>query len=467
MHVYTSPPDDATPPVGIVPPPPGWSSPHRPDTVTAIAADQSVVTRDPADPALPARLAIMYASGGFAIVRLRLAAGRLVWSRESVWNSRTRPRRVGYGHVARDDDPVVLASMYHPALVTCTRAFVLCVYSLEGSEPSLLRTLRSDVSFHPAALSVFPPGEGGESLHMGERPRTNKTGAKGTQGSANNFRAALTYSAPVYPASWTVAVQELIVDIAARDVQRTEAYTVSAGCDDSVWPRRIEPLVGVRGRAVGIDSDGRWCVLAGDDAVIYVYALPSAAVPALPMAEVTDSAQLQAMGQGVITHAQTLLAPSSGVTSLALQAGRCVSGGRDGRVLVWDLDQAERGTDDETVESDVFVDGEARVGRVAAVEVKRAGQRASPTDQRARDDDGAIDELDEHHLPHPTAVSRVARSLFLATPPATLPPAPTASSSADRGDGSPAIRQLAFDEDKIVGLVDGPAGDVMRVWSFG
>ncbi|BEJ14144.1 hypothetical protein CspHIS471_0313180 [Cutaneotrichosporon sp. HIS471] len=135
VHVYASLPGS---PLGIIPPPPGWSSPHRPDYVSAIAADQAVISREGA--ALPARLAILYASGGFAIVRLRLSDGRLHWSRETVWAIRTRPPRRG----GVTDDPVVLASMHHPALVTCTKGFVLSVYSLAGSEPALLNSLRSD-----------------------------------------------------------------------------------------------------------------------------------------------------------------------------------------------------------------------------------------------------------------------------------------------------------------------------------
>lgn len=433
VHVYTSLPTSPAPPLGIVPPPPGWSSPHRPDTVTAIAADQSVSPRDAASH-LPARLVIMYASGGFAVVRLRIADERLHWSRESVWTSRTRPPRLHSHSHAGNGDPVVLASMYYPALVACTKGFVLSVFSLEGAEPVLLRTLRSDVSFHPAALAVYPPSE--TVANRG----TDKAGPKGS------FRAALTYSAPVYPASWTVAVQELLVDIPRRDVERTETITLNL-TPDGTWPRRLTPLAGVRGRAVGVGSDGRWCVLAGDDAVIYVYALP-------------DSDERTG-----IKHAQTLLAPSTGVASLALQGGKCVIGGRDGRVLVWDLDEAVDLLQEEE-------EAEARVGRVAAVEVKRGGRRRPASDPLL--EENAVEEGEEAEeggrlpLPHPTAISRVARGLFLATPPATLPPAIEKRSVAgDEEDGSPAIRQLAFDEEKIVGLVDGPAGDVMRVWSFG
>ncbi|GMK53470.1 hypothetical protein CspeluHIS016_0100560 [Cutaneotrichosporon spelunceum] len=408
VHVYAPLPGA---PLGIIPPPPGWSSPHRPDCVAALAADQAVVSRE--GTVLPARLAILYASGGFAILALRAADGRLHWSREAVWARRSRPPRRGV--VAAD--PVIVASLHHPVLVTCTYTFELCVYSL-AAEPELLRTLRSDVGFHPCSLSVFPD--------------------RSKEGSGL-FRAALTYTAPLYPSSWTIAVQELQVDIARRDVSRTEAFTTPK--PKLEWPRHLSPVAGVR-NPIGVGSDGRWCVLAGDGAVVYVYALP--------------------LGEGGITHVQTLLAPAAGVASIALLAGRCVCGSRDGRVLIWDLDDAHAGEE-----------GEAHVGRIDAVEVTRAGRGRRPHiatgEEHQGSSQGASGASDASRngggggetRHHPTAISHVARGLFLATPPATLPPAATRVHT----DDAAAIRHLAFDEEKIVGLT-GAESDTMAVWCF-
>ncbi|TXT16040.1 hypothetical protein VHUM_00543 [Vanrija humicola] len=421
VHVYAAHEGEAAPPaLGIVPPPPGWSSPSRPDDVAAICADQAVVPAE--DGALPARLGIFYASGGFAIVRLRVVDGRLVWARESVSTARSRPHRRGATTRA---DPVVLAALNYPVLITCTLRFHLSVYLLSEGAPALLRALHSDVSFHPAALSLFPPVD-------------TKPG---------RFRAALTYSTPVYPASWTVAVQELGINLlpSGAAIHRGECYRVG-GAPDDAWPRRLSPLVGVRGDAVGIGTDGRWCVLAGgSDSVIHVYSLPK------PHAKAGQDPP-------PIVHAQTLLAPTVSVTSVSLAAGRCVSGGRDGRVLVWELDEGE-GNDDG-----------AKVGRtVGFVEVQPGGRRrVEPPAARASPDSDADTDADAEDtlpatLPHPAAISTAARQLFLATPPASLRPAPSVAPS---DETRPAIRQLAFDEQKIVTLADAGGVEVMRVWNF-
>lgn len=397
--------------LGLIPPPPGWSSPAKPDNVMAICAD---ATPAPADgvadgrPVFPARLAVFYASGGYAIVKLRFD-GRLVWTREHVWHRRVRPRRN-----ATPDDPVVTAAFYHTVLVTCSLSFRVSVYLLGSDTPQLLRSLHSDVSFHPAALSLAPAGKG--------------------------FRVTLAYCTPVYPASWSVSVQELAVELfdghlaGGGEVRRGESYRVRRRIGNDQWPRRLEPSSGVA-RAVGVGTDGRWVVLAGEDSVIHVYALPTPHAPG-------------------ITHAQTLLAPSGGVSALSLQSGRCVSGGSDGKVLVWELDEAvpEGSADAHGDEPD---DAGARVGRtVGYVQVRPGGRRLKP------DLPVEVPDEDDWGLPNPRSLAYAARALFLATPPASMPPAQSTR------PGQNAVTQLAFDEEKIVGLIRTDGMDTMRVWSF-
>lgn len=381
------------------------------------------------------------------VLRVTMDGDRLHWIRELIHPAQYRPksvRRRSTYFTPLEGDPVVLATMHHPVLITCTLSFHVSVYSLavdEGSNcPKHLSTMHSDVSFHPAALSLFPT------------PAEDDIGK-----SSPSFRAALTYCSPLYPSSWTIAVQEFGVDLNrySGDVWRGECCNVGRGDEaddeDEIWPRKIRPIVGVKGsRAVGVGTDGRWCVLAGEDNQIQVYSLPTPS-PSPPPSRPSP-----------ILHAQTLLAHSSAVTSISLNAGRCVSGGRDGRVLVWELDE-----DIDTEEQE----SEGKIGRtVGYVEVRPGGRRwkcasgpQEPLDDREEDVFVARGQRGKgwEGLPHPASISHAARSLFLPRPPDVV------------DDRPPAIRQLAFDEERIVGLVrvpdggnGGAGGEVMKVWGF-
>ncbi|KAI9633021.1 uncharacterized protein MKK02DRAFT_19624 [Dioszegia hungarica] len=480
VHVHSA--SSSSVRLGIIPPPPGWSSPSRPDNVTAIAADQSAAadvhelgnTESGRKRDLPARLAVFYQSGGYVILSIRTTdtAGsrRMSWSREAVSPPTQRPRRRSTSYAPRMGDPVVLATLHHPVLVACTLGFHVSVYSFSSTAtsstsstpvtPRHLSTLHSDVSYHPAALSLFPA------------PSSSPT--------PPSFRASLTYCTPVYPSSWTVAAQEFDISLASYTVDRAECYHVGPNPgseldsdEEIVWPRRIQPVIGVKGeRAMGIGTDGRWCILSGGDNQIQVYALPgvqdltpppSPSPLALPHGSSGEARKRGREGDGVITHSQTLLAHSANVTSVSLSAGKCVSGGNDGRVLVWDLDEEEGGVG-RTVGYVEVRTGDERVWRGAAG--PRAQPRPESPAEMGEDSEGpGEDEVLE--LPHPQAISSAARSFFLPRPPVEMETMRT-------GRSKPAIRQLAFDEEKIVGLVRGGEGsgwqgegEVMKVWSFG
>ena len=421
--------------MGIIPPPPGWSSPHRPDNVTAIASDQSII--DPGDPAPFAgspgadnmtrvsRLAIFYQSGGIVILRIASAlspvkdaggmtaaspnaSARLQWTREAILAPTSRPpsvRRRATTYSPVQGDPVVLAALHWPVLITCTRAFHLSVYSLSsGPATSIgngkiecLKTLHSDVSFHPASLSLLPAPQNGDAATEGGWGRA----AQGESQFA--FKAALTYCTPVYPYSWTIAVQELditpepqpmlaapppIYSTARGQVHRASLYRVSrpgSGEDAYTWPRTIRPIPGVKGVPRGIGSDGRWCVLAGDEDQIEVFALPASASNGLSDGNRADEDQGDAIGEsglkrprirgfgdtegeeeeGAIEHVHTLRM-QVGISAVELSAGKCVVAGEDGRLVVWDLDRL---ADAEVEDAAIGGDGLTGAGGVSMGEV--------------------------------------------------------------------------------------------------
>lgn len=446
VHVHRSSINATTAPLGIIPPPPGWSSPHRPDNVTSISADQSVVLADDADGTtggggivLPARLGIFYQSGGFAILRITLSAGRLSWSREAVHPPHTRPqsvRRRPTTYTPLDGDPIVLTAIHYPLVITCTLAFHLSFYTLtlpadgtaaspQTNRPVHIGTMHSDVSFHPAALSLLP-----------------------VSGTTDKFRAALTYCTPLYPYSWTVAVQEFSITVrpstGIAEIARGECWHVGRGDEDEpdyIWPKKVRPVVGVKGRPVGVGTDGRWAVLAGEDNQIQVYSLPTSSTS-------SSAAAADDLRSYPISHSHTLLAHSAAITSISLASGRVVSGGRDGRVLVWELDE------------DLEHDDPLRGRTVAYVEVKPGGRRPKWRGAAGPDSHDEIEEEETpRSLPHPQSISSAARSLF-------LPRLPEGFERRESGKDRDVIRQLAFDEEKIVGLVREGQGEVMKVWGF-
>jgi len=395
--------------------------------VTAISADQAVSFPDETDssnPVLPARLGVFYQSGGFVILHMTVTSGRLVWTRESIHPPNSRPRttrRRATTYTSLEGDPVILAALHYPIIITCTHGFHLTFYSLllpddtPATRPIQIGTMHSDVSFHPATLSLFP-----------------------TPGSAQRFRAGLTYCTPLYPYSWTVAVQEFHIRTTSTsrltDINRGECWNVGRGDEDvpeHIWPRKIRPVTGVKGRPVGVGTDGRWAVLAGEDNQIQVYSLPTVTA--------SNTKPLP------ISHSHTLLAHSAAITSISLASGRVISGGRDGRVLVWELDD------------DMDLENPLRGRTVAYVEVKPGGRR--PKWRGAAGPDEQEDEVErEEGLPHPQSISGAARSLF-------LPRLPEGFEVSDEKKRD-IIRQLAFDEEKIVGLVREGQGEVLKVWGF-
>lgn len=74
------------------------------------------------------------------------------------------------------------------------------------------------------------------------------------------------------------------------------------------------------------------------------------------------------------------------------------------------------------------------------------------------DAEGEDEDEKEEGLPHPQSISGAARSLF-------LPRLPEGFEVKDEKRRD-VIRQLAFDEEKIVGLVREGQGEVLKVWGF-
>lgn len=515
-------------PVALIPPPPGWSSPSRPEVITSIAVD-SFQSAKTAGSIATARLAIFYRSGGWVVLEVRLnhsteteldriGAARkphFSWHRTTVYRHpdslRRRNRRRHF--IPDADDAVTISAFFWPVLISCSNRFFLSIYRVGGlsrdsqfGEPQLLQTLHSPVSFHPATLSLSPVATVGEEAAVTEdnwSVRDDANIAEDIQ-----YRAVLAYASPIYPQSWTVTAQEMAITLpttfradpsvskSAGDVEAGRCYRVArkvrpgGAWHDRRWPWRFGAkgdIVGVKGAAASaIGLDEHWCILAGEDNQIQVYALPHESGKTRGSLVHGDDASTAALH-----HAQTLLAHSAAITSVALSAGRCVSAARDGRVLVWELDasshQAER---EEREEAEVL----ARLSRmheggmkeIKSVEIRSGAGRGPPhaaTDIKLGQpstSEGAQalrrHLLPEPPVPHPLSLAGVVKEYRFGT----TTQRPTATGSSTAGPKT-IVRKITFNEEMIAGLVEPVAAEsgeqdpvaeqareaeFVRIWKF-
>ncbi|KAJ9110315.1 hypothetical protein QFC19_001718 [Naganishia cerealis] len=307
------------------------------------------------------------------------------------------------------------------------------------------------------------------------------------------------------------------------------------------WPLRpTSEIVGVKGEsAIGIGLDDHFAVLAGSDNQIQVYKVPersSLQSPELQPVATQDSSSTsssrriarQSYGASAlrreIKHVQTLLAHSSAITAIALENGRCVSAGNDEKILVWNVDrEADILPADDNIEVDLEETGPADIlgGWTTVVQ--------SPNDKLNQRTDGAKwshvevrtprkntplttsdrdDTLSHLHSsapapsakPHSLSSTWTLHQQILPMPPVTHPlslanaareylPAPRprkdeggmiiGNQVPEAGRARRIVEQLAFNEDRIVGLVStkdqgareitsvsGSEESVIKVWTF-
>lgn len=532
-------------PIALIPPPPGWSSPSRPDYITAMATDES----EPGDTD-DVRLVLFYRSGGFVILTLHQPDLRVnqvedaedienvershdkIWTRSVVHvptaNKKNRKRH----YIPPPEERVVLAGLRGGVVVGVTGGFYISIYETgfgSGDEQNgnsrLVKVIHSAVASWPASLNL----DGGEEDENQDQDRDGDDYGEKDERSGRKTSTCvirLGYSSPIYPRSWKPSIQEIRVRLplpipTTTSLTRTDPLTSSwmplpeidlPDPIELVRPssskNQREPYVGVKTRpgalARVLSLDKRWCVLAGKDDLVEVYRVGHSITTNKTQTRTQrQNGHAYSNGSGgthktscktdlasrspIIEHSQTLLGHGSGIRSVALRDGRCVISGEDGRVLVWRLDRGAmvRPADAEDEDAEEGYDQQEREGgmRNGVVEIKE-GRRRTKALPREQAEEGQA-----HHtsgqggwkrqiLPvppvtHPLSLVSAARELMLASP--------TSSSSAGGGFEKGKVKDLAFNEDTIVGLmlddnegtegVDGAAKEiggegVVRVWKF-
>ncbi|KAI0268785.1 hypothetical protein BC834DRAFT_867204 [Gloeopeniophorella convolvens] len=262
--------------------------------VTALAVDQSPLTSS------NLHVAVCISNGDIYVHEL-LSPSRKHYYAPTVKTPRTAP--------------ILQAAYNHPVLVTLSESFSLSVYDLSHEAMQVVHVLTSFTSFPPSSLLV------------------------------------LTYASPVYPAHWSVGVTEVILSSAVLhqsmlrllSTRSTRAFDIPAGWIDEGKLRTVREQWGRKvGSVSGTQTDGRWVVLA--PTVPTESPPPGGFTPAsLPLQLYRFSSPPPRAGSGAtpkLTFVRNLLGQTGPVCALALADGRCVSLGIDGRVWVWDLENA-------------------------------------------------------------------------------------------------------------------------------
>lgn len=323
----------------------------------------------------------------------------------------------------------------------------------------------------PACLDVRAVVEEGEDA--GERTDDGMTeDGRVEEQEDRKYQIRLGYCTPLYPISWKPSLQEISVDFftgdAKADITISDPIEVIRKTRSFITPSG--GLQKIRGEIVGVKGDGslgprvmamdaRWLILAGRDNLVEVYDI------AAPPSSADGSAR---KGAG-IHHSQTLLAHASAITSVALRHGRCVTAGNDGRVLVWQLDQGPSIlANDAYADHAIFESSKIIGGESYHVEIRNRlpgevaiASASSPSPHDIAD----LVTLRQRVLPippvtHPLSLASAAKELFFLSP--------RRGQLADiEARRRTRVRGLAFNEETIVGLVNGQAeGGMVRVWKF-
>ena len=340
------------------------------------------------------------------------------------------------------------ASAFHfPLLVTCSEDFTISVYRLGSSKDAqsaieLIQRMTSYRCWWPACIRLKPlpyydaqkrqrqaetdSGEG----EIGRRPRS---GSKDHDKIA--FRLTIAYSTPAYPASWSVGLQEVVIQLDnSREEQKKPPRITSRhatakhissrtpidprgsgiflnrpegiGYRTLPWYRpggsgtkglsQSDRSTLVRNRVTSITYDDPFIVLGAQDNLLEVFELFGATThlrhdhqedeehALLRPATATPTSSKESLR---LIHRRVLYGHTGSVQSVALEDGRCVSGSADGSVMVWNL--GERINETDSVASLVR---RARGGSVRQSRPRRrtstegsgrslSGSRAIPTDE--------------------------------------------------------------------------------------
>jgi hypothetical protein len=280
------------------------------------------------------RLAVFYTSGQYSIFRLQ----SLHTSTFSYFEE--------YFHGTPSARPTVLARFHSPLLVTC------------AGDCSVRFRLLEEVKTEEGSDLIVTPSQPTMRSYMCFAPMVMRLDATSivsqAQGKAQpvvrDFRVTLAYSTPYYPAAFTVGAQVFDIHIPSKrsrlNITARSAIAVppimpplTPGSPSSAMP--ASDMQRSQGVVTAIEQDGAYIVTSKSDNTISVYELQEITPRLAPSVDETQQltaspSRLSAAPALRLRHIRTLFGHTSGVDSVNVLDGRCVSTGRDG-VKVWEL----------------------------------------------------------------------------------------------------------------------------------
>ena len=346
-------------------------------------------------------LAVFFSTGQFSLFRLALPSPTdpsRPFSAHEVYASLALGAPPAYPFAAATApsspfDPVALARLHGPLLVTLSREMTMRFWRVgqasaedEGDEDDdevqleeAETPLQTRESWSPVVLSLTR-----------DAPRRGRGRKDDELAGDERFTVSLAYSAPVFPAAWTVGLQEFVVALpppsALPSLLRTPKMRITARNTTALpahaalpsTPRRTAPLLASspsssspppapRNPVTSIEHSHPFIVTSRADNTLDVYEVLSAPLPAparappsrtstsrAPHLTLDTRSASAALPPLRIAHRRTLFGHTARVASVALRpsalggssasaapgggAGvRCISAGDDGAVKVWSL----------------------------------------------------------------------------------------------------------------------------------
>ncbi|GAA5947843.1 hypothetical protein JCM3775_003278 [Rhodotorula graminis] len=451
-------------------------------------------------------LAVFFSTGQFSLFRLTLPSPTdpfVPFSAHEVYASLALGAPPAYPFAAASAppsspfDPVVLARLHGPILVTLSREMTMRFWSLSRvarwAGESLDEESVDEVQLEEAETPLQTRESWSPVVLSLRREASHRAKLIGDpEPLGDRFTVSLAYSAPVFPATWTVGLQEFLVTleppspspslarVSKIHIVARNATALPAHAALPSTPRRTAPLLATssspppapRNPVTSIEHSHPFIVTSRADNTLDVYEVVAAPAPGPSPRPPRPSSSARlvpetrpaapALPPLRIVHRRTLFGHTARVASVALRpslvaaAGpgvKCISAGDDGAVKVWSL-----------VPTPAAGSKRAREGTVheeAVIDV-----RAAPGDLEGEGERG--DEREGSAAP--TAWQRMKRRRSAGVR-AQDPPSGSQARERRRGeDEAPQrVRRVWVEEDKIVVAErarDGRGEETVRVLRF-